>query len=218
MRNFLCAFCTLVLISSAIWTISNPLPEGNRLMDKKTNGSSKELDGSPQGSLTDWKFYTPGQSRVVPHGQSEVMTNEELEMAESEGRNAAKLWEAFRRDDTGLVKLLINTGVDANLSDSEDMTILHHAAEKGRVAMTELLLDCGSDVNARDLSGSTPLMLAARSGEVETARILLEHGADPNIEAEENRLNGEKSTAMKTAVQFNRPEIVQLLKNHGAYR
>jgi uncharacterized protein len=213
----LCTVCAVMLVSSAIWTFSNPLAEGTRLLDKNQNGSNKSLNRPPDAKPADWKFSTPGEAAVLPQQEGGVITTKELEAAETEGRNAAKLWEAFRRDDTGLVKLLIEAGVDPNLSDNEDLTVLHHAAANGQVAMTELLLACGSEVNARDLAGYTPLIFAARSGKLEIVKILLEHGADPNIEAEESS-GGERPTALKTARLFNQPEVVELLKSHGATR
>ncbi|MGO9118508.1 MAG: ankyrin repeat domain-containing protein [Desulfomonilaceae bacterium] len=61
----------------------------------------------------------------------------------------------------------------------------------------------------RNIVGCTPLIIASHKGFTETVRILLERGADCNA-----RCQGQ--TALKSASQQNRTDVVEILKAHGA--
>ncbi|MFO8183808.1 MAG: ankyrin repeat domain-containing protein [Candidatus Aegiribacteria sp.] len=71
---------------------------------------------------------------------------------------------------TGVVRLLLERGADADLADGMEMTPLMHASQQGHAEVVRLLMEAGTDINARDSLGNDA-MAHASSDEV---RILLQ--------------------------------------------
>ena len=89
---------------------------------------------------------------------------------------------------------------------------LHLLTQRNDVAAVQWLLDNGADVNGRWSSGGiivTPLHLAASRGHAALVRALLEAGADPSI-----RDSTHQSDPLGWAEYFQKPEIVQILRDH----
>ena len=82
-----------------------------------------------------------------------------------------------RRD---VVKLLLDHGADANVSDSYGRTPIFYAASAKDLEIIGLLVDKGADVNAKAESDQTPLMTAAADGDVATINYLIDRGANIN--------------------------------------
>lgn len=88
---------------------------------------------------------------------------------------------------TEIARLLISRGAEVNvrLTNSDNSTPLHSAAEKANMEIVELLLAKGAEIDAKTKAGNTPLMWAAKSkdeGAVAVAELLLAHGADLNCQ------------------------------------
>jgi hypothetical protein len=62
--------------------------------------------------------------------------------------------------------------VNASLSRSFDMTLLHSAASTGSVQVVQMLLDAGADASKLDVTGRTPAAHAAEMGHTDCARLL----------------------------------------------
>ena len=60
----------------------------------------------------------------------------------------------------GVVKLLVDYGVDVTARDSIGYTALHCACEKGHFGLAKLLVDLGADVNATTYLGDSILHAA----------------------------------------------------------
>ena len=91
---------------------------------------------------------------------------------------------------------------------------LHLMAKRGDARAVTWLLDHGANPNTRWPhweADVTPLHLAALGGHPDIVRLLLAAGADPSI-----RDNQHDGDAMGWAEFFQRPEIVQILKDHAA--
>ena len=82
-----------------------------------------------------------------------------------------------------LVRLLIQSGADISIKDSElQRTALMLAAGRGHTSIVQYLLDEGAPVNTQGVDGVTALMLASEYGHSETVvRVLLNYGADVNL-------------------------------------
>jgi hypothetical protein len=174
-------------------------------------------------------FYTPFSpaEKKMPQegfkdsvGAHDFLTEEESSGYKEYATKAAAAWRALREDDIRSLEGLLDKGVDVDESDSEDLTLLHHAACLGQTKIAQLLLTRGADANARNLYGYTPLMFAAESGHVDIAKLLLAGGADVHVETSihDKSKSSATLTAMKLAMDNSHTDIVELLKQAGASR
>ena len=74
---------------------------------------------------------------------------QELKMTEER----KQLFAAAARGDVEKVQELIDSGMDVNSTDENQMTALHHAAMHARDKVINALIERGADVNATDLKG-----------------------------------------------------------------
>ena len=111
-----------------------------------------------------------------------------------------------------LVRLLIQSGADINIKESElQVTALIVAAQCGHTSIVQYLLDEGAPVNTQDLNGFTSLMIASQNGHSEVVRVLINYGADVNILAKDPNV-----TALTFACSHQRTICVDLLLAGGA--
>ncbi|MBW7452474.1 ankyrin repeat domain-containing protein [Paenibacillus sepulcri] len=86
--------------------------------------------------------------------------------------------------DSGLemVRLLLESGADANNANWVGVSYLHKAAWLGNLEFAKLLIEFGAELNVVDEeSQSTPLGWAAKYGKTELVRFLLDKGANPRL-------------------------------------
>ena len=122
----------------------------------------------------------------------------------------------FYAGNAKLIAQLLRAGADARVRDAKGRTPLFFCSFYGDGSeMVRLLMQRGIRINTQDNEGNTALMMAVMMGETTGVQALLDSGANPNI----------KNKAGKTALQiareeidheYNRNEIVKLLKEHGA--
>ena len=107
----------------------------------------------------------------------------DLNQASADGRTL--LMEAVLEKRADLVKLLLDHGANAALSDREGQTALHFAAQAHLADVVQLLLDKGAPIDAKDHNAETPLFKALSNfrGEAEGNAIwaLLLSGADRTV-------------------------------------
>jgi len=106
-----------------------------------------------------------------------------------------------------IVQVLLEHGADVNTQDKTKYTALHSSSSCGQSAVAWVLLDHSADVNAKTMDDETPLHWATNEG---VARILLEYGTDPSAKDSYNR------TPLQTALAKQHPDVVHLLREHGA--
>lgn len=115
--------------------------------------------------------------------------------------------------DKGLVRLFnlcVDAGVDLQLRNESDGSLLHSASQGGSADVVARLLDAGFDPNERDRYGRTPLHYASELGREEAAKVLLDRGADINARS----VSGE--TAYSTAQWVERAGMASFLAAAGA--
>ena len=121
------------------------------------------------------------------------------------------LWEAVRHNQDGMVRMLLDNGVNVNAppyADGRDHgTALHIAASQGYNQLVQILLNHGADMN-RGESPRTPVPInaAARGGHEEAVRILLDHGASAG-EAFISAADGGQVHLLKSLLQKGEVDI-----------
>lgn len=158
---------------------------------------------------------------------------------------AGPLHDAAREGDIAAVKRLITGGADVQeIDDDTALTPLVTAALAGHKDIVELLIENGADPDGRDGKGYTALHAAAYGGHLDIVVLLIDRGVDPNdhhnkagitplhaavegnfrdivavllaknvdVEVED----GSGWTPVMRATFKSYPEIVKLLRDHGA--
>ena len=80
---------------------------------------------------------------------------------------------------TGVVKLLLDHGVDPNTVNVNGSTPLQMSASKGHTDVMKLLIKAGALPDLGDQRGNTPLHFSALSSHKSVVKILLDSGAHP---------------------------------------
>ncbi len=106
------------------------------------------------------------------------------------------------------VRVLLESGANPNFSTHYGTSPLMMAKNE---IVASLLLNASANINDVDDLGRTPLIEAIEGGSSRTTiNFLLSKGADPRVISKYN------STAMSSAVNYDRPEIVQDLLNFSS--
>lgn len=112
------------------------------------------------------------------------------------------------------VRLLLEAGADPEVRDAEQETPLLWAARRGFVAGAALLLEKGAKANVQDAEGNSPLLLGVKAGQervaTEMTRLLLQYQANPNL------ANKAGETPLAFVLEYDYPELVQMLEAAGA--
>jgi ankyrin repeat protein len=133
--------------------------------------------------------------------------------------------------DTGKVKVLLDSGADANVKGGDGRTPLMEAAYAGHTEIARLLLDKGANIDLKKTDGATAisfargrndkaliemfdqvnqLLAASAKGDVNAVKELLDKGASVNARGDKNR------TALMEAAYGGHTEVVRLLLDKGA--
>ena len=110
----------------------------------------------------------------------------------------------------GIVRLLLDKGVDVNARGKEFSNALQAASSSGHAEIVRLLLDKGADVNAQSGKCGNGLQAASDGGHAEIVRLLLDKGADVNVQSQQY------GNALQAASDGGHAEIVRLLLDKGA--
>ena len=88
------------------------------------------------------------------------------------------------------------------------------AAGQGHAAVIDCLLAAGALVDSRNSHGVTALVIGSQEGKLEAVRSLIRGGTDVNLVCVNS--NGDSTTALMQASQFNHPSVVEALLEAGA--
>ncbi|XP_055795520.1 cortactin-binding protein 2 isoform X2 [Salvelinus fontinalis] len=125
-----------------------------------------------------------------------------------EDHPTSALFSAAQNGHTDCVKLLLTSGVSADVSDENGFTPLHFAAAFGHHRCVEALVSGGADVDHGAVGGQTPLFVASGAGRLDCTRALLNAGAD------RSRSTTDSCTALHAAVSSGHVDTLRLLLCH----
>jgi len=109
-----------------------------------------------------------------------------------------------------VIKLLIESGTNINVKNSNGWTALMFAASRNNTEVVKVLISAGADINAKNNYGWTALMYAALDGSKEAVKFLIDAGADINAK------NSEGWTALMLAAKSRNLEAYNFLVDTGA--
>ena len=125
--------------------------------------------------------------------------------------HVSPLFLAMQREDTEIIKCLVEQGAHLHekVNDGGD-TLLHAAATFGKIESIQCLVSLGIDVNAKNNNGWTPIYYAADQGKIESIQCLVKLGADVNARSNDG------FTPIFMAVSGNKVQSLKCLKALGA--
>ncbi|XP_065200755.1 uncharacterized protein LOC135831864 [Planococcus citri] len=106
------------------------------------------------------------------------------------------------------VKLILdqNSGLNADVKNTDGQSPLHIAAARGRKHIVEFLItEAHVPVNDRDASHKTPLHMAAKNGHEDVVNVLLKFNADTNCK------DNHSHSALHYAAHYNHIDVVKIL-------
>ncbi|MBS0606227.1 MAG: ankyrin repeat domain-containing protein [Verrucomicrobia bacterium] len=109
-----------------------------------------------------------------------------------------------------LVKLLIESKADLNVTDNLKDTPLHAACMHGHLEAAKLLIAAGADIHAKGGQGCTPLHNACREGHLQVVRFLIQEKSNVNA------LTNLRNSPLHLASRNGHFDIIKLLFGEGA--
>lgn len=118
---------------------------------------------------------------------------------------------AAREGNLAIVKYLLKSGADVNVTDNSKSNALFYAAQNGHTKVVKFLIDSGINVNATNIENLTPIMRPCAKGYVEIVKSLIAAGASVN-----SCRDWHNFTPLMHAIQNGHCEVVRLLLKAGA--
>ncbi|MBP5427418.1 MAG: ankyrin repeat domain-containing protein [Clostridiales bacterium] len=119
------------------------------------------------------------------------------------------LIQIYQNNNTGMVKFLVENGIDVDQKNEYKETILWYVIRNKNVELLRLLINKGANINSRDRYGDTPLWYAVKNEDVALAKLLIANGANVN------KLDKNKENILSYAIWKNNEELVKLLVVNG---
>ena len=124
--------------------------------------------------------------------------------------NLSLLLKVYLKNRWDIFSLLINKGVNVNVTFKSGTTMLIDACMNNNIKIVKELLDHGANVNCISNNGNTPVKAACISRNIEIVSVLLNHGANPNLSSEYGL------APLAIAIHFQIFDMVKELLDHGA--
>lgn len=119
----------------------------------------------------------------------------------------AQSFDYARNNDKESLEIMLNHGLNVNLSNHKGDTLLMLASYHNSLEVAQMLLQRGAEVDKTNNRNQTPLAGVCFKGYVEMAKLLLQYGANPN--------EGGAMSPLNCAIMFKRKEILDLLLQHN---
>lgn len=112
------------------------------------------------------------------------------------------------------VKLLVNTGADANRKSQSNESALILAVLKQTERLVELLISAGANVNFKDAEEKTAYSYAAQTGNRKLKQMLIEAGADTTIGIKDYKEKYQENAFFQSAAD-GRTDVVEAMLANG---
>jgi ankyrin repeat protein len=145
-------------------------------------------------------MHSRGSSSSIRGADSDGLDN-------AHGNTALHL--AAQKGHLQIVRLLLETGVDANALNEDGMSPLHISIVANNVPIAQYLLEHGASSSVTNNTGQNTLHLAVETEDVNMVRMLLEYVTDPDAR------DGDGKTAFHRAVAKGQEEIVRTMLMKG---
>lgn len=123
------------------------------------------------------------------------------------------IWLIERNADVEVVNMLLDRGIDVNVTNADGWSALEAACTEGCINMVRLLIKRGAEVNRAPIAiVRNPLVQTATNGRSDILTVLLANGARTDIEFGGRSVG---SIAMHTAAAQGQTAAVQLLLDNG---
>ncbi|VDK19591.1 unnamed protein product [Anisakis simplex] len=127
------------------------------------------------------KKYTSGFG-IRPSTLANSTSDEDIEGASGLRSDVIEWFSAVSMGNLSKVSEMLKANNELLVErDENQVTAMHHAADRGNVQMIECLLLAGADISIQDYDGQTPLHYAVSCSHRDAVEALLRHGADPTI-------------------------------------
>ncbi len=107
--------------------------------------------------------------------------NADLRLTDCKGQTAGIY--ACRTEDTNILKLLLENGLDPNTPDEYGISMLMEATFKEKLGHAQILLEYGSNIDQRSKNGETALIWTAVCKLEQSMEFLLTSGASVNLQS-----------------------------------
>lgn len=129
------------------------------------------------------------------------------------GETAVHVAAALPGDNTECAQMLLKSGAQPNVTQTDGQTPLHISCRTGNTQMIKLLLYEGGDPRLKSASGETPLHVAAQNCHCEAVRLILEHLTQITSKEEVREYVNSKTEEGLTAVHY----AAQILSDQVTY-
>ncbi len=151
---------------------------------------------------------SPGALALIAKG-----ADVNVQYPEAAGGGSA-LYQAVCNGQTDVVRAMIDKGADVNAQvPKTGWTPLMIAVFFNRFDIARMLIGSGANVNSADINGETILMITADSRcDAGFMQLLIDRGASASV----NAINSHGKSALRRAIEFNRQDLAQMLRDAGA--
>jgi len=88
-------------------------------------------------------------------------------VAKNQEKRKEEIFQYAAYGDLEKIKKLLNSGIDIDIKDQDEYTMLHWATQEGHLEVIKSLILEGANIHLKDEEGFTPLYIAAGSGYIE---------------------------------------------------
>lgn len=184
------------VLNALVWVAGLDVPEGGVPVEAQVEPRYASIDEAiARGDWADVQRHVAANPDSLHQGRNPAM---------------APVQQAIMRRQADIAIWLIEQeGIDPDLRDNSERTLLHLAVERDLPTVATVLMKVGADATLLDRTGWTPLHQAAARDRLAVMKAMLDGGADPNARTARG------GTPLHEAAASGGKEIIELLLAAG---